>query len=210
MRLPDPSEAMAALAGRRPARQFLRQRLYQAVCGVSFGMRAARRGGGRRIRPASRSSARYLASCRAFEISAARSVRRLRGREPADSSTRADGPAMRASRGARSRSSFRPMSPPCQAHGRRNSAGIACIAASPPPRPRADHPDAAWSVFLDGERAWRSYPSNCAGAPGSAMIAMACCRLALLIADGCYRADVTIQAQILKLLVEYGLGARPR
>ncbi len=58
--------------------------------------------------------------------------------------------------------------------------------------------------FPDGMRAWRSYHSSCRAASATAMIATALvCRPALLIADEPTTAlDVTIQAQILKLIVE--------
>jgi len=121
----------------------------------------------------------------------------------------ADGPAMRALRGGSISIVFQePMSSLSPLHTVGNQVGEAlslhreCAAAEA----RALTIDMLRLVgFPDPERAWRSYPFELSGGLRQrAMIAMALvCRPALVILDEPTTAlDVTIQAQILKLIVE--------
>jgi peptide/nickel transport system ATP-binding protein len=132
------------------------------------------------------------------------------GAEPIDlARLPADGPAMRAIRGGRISIVFQePMSSLSPLHTIGDQVGEALRL----------HRDASGAEvkkltiemlkhvgFPNGERAWRSYPFELSGGLRQrAMIAMALvCRPALLIADEPTTAlDVTIQAQILKLLTE--------
>src|SRR5258707_3165319 len=121
----------------------------------------------------------------------------------------ADGPAMRAIRGGRISIIFQePMSSlsPLHTIGDQVSEALRLhrsVTAAPARELTVDM--LRLVGFPDPDRAWRSYPFELSGGLRQrAMIAMALvCRPALLIADEPTTAlDVTIQAQILKLLVE--------
>ncbi len=121
----------------------------------------------------------------------------------------ADGPAVRAIRGGRISIIFQePMSSlsPLHTIGDQVSEALRLHRAVSAPEAKELTVDMLRLVgFPDGERGWRSYPFELSGGLRQrAMIAMALvCRPALLIADEPTTAlDVTIQAQILKLLVE--------
>jgi peptide/nickel transport system ATP-binding protein len=121
----------------------------------------------------------------------------------------ADGPAMRAIRGGRVSIIFQePMSSlsPLHTIGDQVSEALRLHRAVGAAEAKELTIDMLRLVgFPDGERAWRSYPFELSGGLRQrAMIAMALvCRPALLIADEPTTAlDVTIQAQILKLIVE--------
>src|ERR1700757_4485608 len=121
----------------------------------------------------------------------------------------ADGPAIRAIRGGRISIIFQePMSSLSPLHTIGDQVGEALRLHRSVTAPEARELTVGMLRlvgFPDAERAWRSYPFELSGGLRQrAMIAMALvCRPALLIADEPTTAlDVTIQAQILKLMVE--------
>jgi peptide/nickel transport system ATP-binding protein len=187
----------------------------QAVRGVSFRMRAAstlavvgESGSGKSV--VSQSIMRILP--RNGEISRGSILfADPRGNgEPVDlAQLPADGPAMRAIRGGRISIIFQePMSSlsPLHTIGDQVSEALRLHRSTTAAETKELTVDMLRLVgFPDGERAWRSYPFELSGGLRQrAMIAMALvCRPALLIADEPTTAlDVTIQAQILKLIVE--------